>query len=220
VHGSTITGHTDWSEIVPVLAKNRHVIIPDCRGHGRSTNPNLSYSFREHAADMSALIKTLGYEKAHVVGHSNGGNIVLVMLLEHPEVVASCVPQAANAYVSQDLIDKEPAIFDPDRVAREKPEWRDEMISLHSGTHGAEYWRTLLKITVDEIIAEPNYTPDDLARVSCPVLVIMGELDHVNAPAQHAQHIAKHIPSAELWIPAGIGHNVHIDLPGEWLEKV
>jgi len=70
---------------------------------------------------MVALIKALNYEKAHVVGHSNGGNIVLVMLLEYPEVVATCIPQAANAYVSQDLIDKEPAIFDPDRVAREKP---------------------------------------------------------------------------------------------------
>ncbi|MBI5081474.1 MAG: alpha/beta fold hydrolase, partial [Chloroflexi bacterium] len=45
IHGSTVTGHADWSHIAPQLAKKFRVIIPDCRGHGKSSNPNLSYSF-------------------------------------------------------------------------------------------------------------------------------------------------------------------------------
>jgi len=71
-----------------------------------------------------------------------------------------------------------------------------------------------------EIISEPNYSPADLARVNLPMLVIMGGDDTVNAPDEHAQYIAKHVPSAELWIPERTGHNVHHEREKEWLDKV
>jgi pimeloyl-ACP methyl ester carboxylesterase len=222
IHGSTITGRTDWHAIAPLLADGaqRRVIVPDSRGHGQSSNPNLSYSFKEMAADTVALIRALDYERAHIIGHSNGGNVALVTLLEHPEVVQTCIPQAANAYVSQFLIDREPAVFDPERVAREAPSWMNEMIALHGPTHGSDYWRDLLRLTLREIITEPNYTPVDLAQVQRPVLVIQGAHDAVNAPDRHAQFIAQHIPDAELWIPPAVAHNVHLEIPLEWLARV
>lgn len=220
IHGSTITGRTDWQAIAPLLATQYHVIVPDCRGHGQSSNPQLSYSFKEMAADAAALIRALGHERAHVIGHSNGGNVALVTLLEHPEVVQTCIPQAANAYVTPYLVDREPAVFEPERVARESPAWMNEMIALHGPTHGEDYWRDLLRLTLHEIITEPNYTPDDLARVQRPVLVIQGTNDTVNAPDRHAQFIARHIPAAEVWIPPGVAHNVHLEVPLEWLSRV
>jgi pimeloyl-ACP methyl ester carboxylesterase len=140
--------------------------------------------------------------------------------VEHPEVTQTCIPQAANAYVTHYLIEREPIIFDPDRVAREAPEWRDEMIRLHSDVTGKEYWRDLLQMTMKEIISEPNYSPEDLARVNVPMLVIMGANDTVNAPDEHAQFIAKHVPNAELWIPEKTGHNVHQEREKEWVAKV
>ena len=220
IHGSTITGQADWHAIAPLLATEYRVIVPDCRGHGQSSNPNLSYSFRELAADTATLIRALGYERAHIIGHSNGGNVALVTLLEHPEVVQTCIPQAANAYVTQYLLDREPAIFDPDRVARESPEWMNEMIALHGPTHGSGYWRDLLRLTLRAIITEPNYTPADLANVQRPVFVIQGANDVVNAPDRHAQFIAQHIPGAELWIPPNVAHDVHLEVPLEWLTRV
>ncbi len=220
IHGSTMTGHADWQAIAPLLAAEYRVIVPDCRGHGQSSNPNLSYSFKEMASDTAALIRALGYERAHVIGHSNGGNVALVTLLEHPDVVQTCIPQAANAYVTQYLIDREPAIFDPERVAREAPEWMKQMIALHGPTHGPDYWRDLLRLTLRAIITEPNYTPADLAAVQRPVFVIQGANDTVNAPDRHAQFIAQHIPDAELWIPRNIAHNVHLEVPLEWLARV
>lgn len=221
IHGSTVTGHTDWAQLAPQLAAAGYqVIVPDCRGHGQSPNPHRTYSFFEMAADCAALLRALGHTRAHVVGHSNGGNVALVMLLEHPEVVQTCIPQAANAYVSQDLIDKEPRIFEPERVAREAPHWQAEMQALHGPTHGPDYWQALLRLTLHAIITEPNYTPADLARVQRPVLVIQGADDTVNAPSRHAQFIAEHIPGAELWLPAATGHNVHLDRSEEWLTCV
>ena len=223
IHGSTIDSHTDWDAIAPELARHYKVFAPDCRGHGRSNNPQMSYSFQELADDAAAFIRAMGYERAHIIGHSNGGNVALVTLMEHPEVVQTCIPQAANAYVTRYLIEREPKVFEPERVAREVPAWRDEMIRLHvgAGTGSARpYWRDLLWLTMKEIISEPNYSPADLHRVDKPVLVIMGAEDTVNAPDEHAQDIANNIPNAELWIPEKTGHNVHLERREEWLAKV
>src|SRR4026208_1912376 len=132
IHGSTIDSHTDSDSIAPELARHYRVFTPDCRGHGRSNNPTMSYSFKELAGDVAAFVRAMGVERAHIIGHSNGGNVALVTLMEYPEVVQTCIPQAANAYVTRYLIEREPKVFDPDRVAREVPKWRDEMIKLHS----------------------------------------------------------------------------------------
>lgn len=221
IHGSTITSRIDWRYVAPLLARRWRVIVPDCRGHGLSNNPGNSYSFREMADDNAALVQSLGYERAHVIGHSNGGNVALVTLMEHPEITQSAVLQAANAYVSQDLIEKEPPLFDPDRVARDASGWMAELMALHGPpVHKPDYWRDLLRLTVKEIISEPNYTPKDLSRVRRPTLIIQGEKDGVNAPARHAQFMAAHIPYSELWIPKGIGHNVHLDILFKWIERV
>lgn len=220
IHGSTIDSHSDWDSVIPALARKHKVFAPDCRGHGRSDNPRMSYSFKELADDAAAFVQAMGYEKAHIIGHSNGGNVALVAAMEHPEVTQTCIPQAANAYVTRYLVEREPRIFDPQRVEREAPEWRDEMIKLHSEVNGKEYWKDLLFLTLKELISEPNYSPAELARVKAPMLVIMGADDTVNAPDEHAQYIAKHVPNAELWIPGKTGHNVHKDREDEWVAKV
>ena len=220
IHGSTVDGQTDWGVVGPLLGQHHHVIVPDCRGHGRSSNPFLTYSFVEMAEDFAQLIKVLGYNHMHVIGHSNGGNVALCLLLEHPEIVKSCVLQAANAFVSQDLIDREPSIFDPARVATKSPLWMNEMINLHGAVHGSDYWRDLLRITVAEIINAPNYSAKDLSEVTQPVLVIQGEDDTVNNVGKHGQFLAQHIPNAKLWMPEAIGHNVHQEIPLQWLQQI
>lgn len=219
IHGSTGTGHSNWNKVAPLLAEDYYVIVPDCRGHGQSTNPNMTYSFKELAADAAGTIRALGFERAHVIGHSNGGNVALVMLVEHPDVIQTCIPQAANAWVSPDLPEKEPPLFNPDFIERERPLWYEEMVMLHAPL-GENYWRDLVLMTLKELISEPNYTPADLAKVTPSALVIQGEKDRVNAPYKHAQFIARHIPAAELWIPKGIAHTVHDEILTEWLERV
>jgi len=220
VHGSTIDSHTDWDSLVPELSRHYKVFAPDCRGHGRSNNPRMSYSFRELADDIAAFVRGMGYERAHIIGHSNGGNVTLVVGVEHPEVTQTCFPQAANAYVTRYLVEREPVVLDADYVAKNNPDMMNEMIAIHSATHGKEYWRELLWLTMKEIISEPNYSPADLARVTVPMLVIMGAQDTVNAPDEHAQYIADYVPNAELWIPENTGHNVHHERKEEWLAKV
>jgi pimeloyl-ACP methyl ester carboxylesterase len=220
IHGSTVDSHTDWDSIAPELAGRYKVFAPDCRGHGRSNNPHMSYSFKELADDVAAFVRAMGYERAHIIGHSNGGNVALVTLMEHPEVVQTCIPQAANAYITRYLINREPVYFDAVRIEREEPDWMNQMITLHAATNGREYWRELVWLSMKETMSEPNYSPAELGRVTHPVLVIMGADDKANAADEHAQYIANNIPNAELWIPEKTGHNVHHERREEWIAKV
>ena len=220
IHSATRTGHATWGHAAPRLAERYRVIVPDCRGHGLSSNPSGTYSFKEMAADAVGLLRELGYRRAHIIGHSNGGNVALVTLIEHPEVVQACVIQAGNAWVSPDLIEREPPVFEPERIAREDPQWMAEMVALRGATHGPDYWRELVRITVAETIREPKYEVAVLKKVSRPVLVIEGEQDGVNATSAHAKFIADNIPAAELWRPAGVGNHVHDEVLDEWLDRV
>lgn len=219
IHGSTGTG-ADWGLVAPLLAQSRYVIVPDCRGHGRSTNPHQTYSFSEMAADTAALVRALGFERAHIIGHSNGGNVALLTVMEHPDVVQTAIIQAGNAYVSPDLGEKEPAVFDPERIARQDPVWHTQLKTDHTAVHGPNYWRTLLKLTLDAILGGPNYTPQELAAVERPVLIIQGANDRVNAEGKHAQYMQTNIPFAEIWLPEDTGHNVHEEHQHEWIRRV
>ncbi len=219
IHGATNTGAAEWGHILPLLARDYCVIVPDCRGHGRSANPWRTYRFAEMADDLAALVRALGHDRAHIIGHSNGGNVALTLLLEHPDVVQCAVLQAANACVTDHLRAREPGVFDPERIAREDPAWFHALTTRHTAL-GPDYWRELLSLTLAETLAAPNYTAADLAQVQRPVLVIEGADDPVNAPPQHGRFIARAIPDAELWTPAGVAHNVHHDLPFPWWERV
>jgi pimeloyl-ACP methyl ester carboxylesterase len=220
IHGATNDSHGDWDSVALELARHYRVFALDCRGHGRSNNPVMSYSFQQLADDTVAFVRLMGYERAHIIGHSNGGNVALVTLMEHPEVVQTAVLQAANAYVTRYLIEREPKVFDPEHMRREAPEWLQDVQTRHSKVNGKEYWRDLLWMTMKEIISEPNYAPFELARVERPTLVIMGAEDGVNAHDEHAQYMADNIPGAELWIPEKTGHTVHEERGEEWIARV
>ena len=220
IHGSVATAESDWGNVIRALAEQYLVIAPDCRGHGKSSNPNRSYSFAEMADDLVALVHALGFDQAYVIGHSNGGNVALIYLMEHPESARAVVVQAGNARVTPDLVERENRLFTPEYVEANRPEWMQQMIELHDSVHGAGYWRELMRWTLKEILAGPNYTPQDLAQVRKPVLVIEGTEDPVNAPGRQAEYMAANIPGAELWRPEGVKHNVHKERQEEWLARV
>ena len=81
--------HMTWAPVVPALAEHFDVIVPDLRGYGDSDAPeddaaHTIYSKRTMAADIVALMDTLGLPRAHVIGHDRGARVAYRMALDHP----------------------------------------------------------------------------------------------------------------------------------------
>ncbi|HEV8573289.1 MAG TPA: alpha/beta fold hydrolase, partial [Dehalococcoidia bacterium] len=66
-----------WRPEVLPLADKRPLVLYDVRGHHRTTVPPdpSDYSLPTFAADLAALLKAIGIERAHIGGVSMGGMI-------------------------------------------------------------------------------------------------------------------------------------------------
>jgi epoxide hydrolase 4 len=64
-----------WRYQIPALAKHFKVVVPDLRGYNDSDKPEGGYDIDTLTTDVQGLIQSLGYMKAHVVGHDWGGTI-------------------------------------------------------------------------------------------------------------------------------------------------
>ena len=85
---------TEWARLAPLLAARRTIVCADLRGYGDSSKPpgapdHSNYSFRAMAADQVAVMKVLGFERFHVVGHDRGGRVSHRMALDWPDRVRS-----------------------------------------------------------------------------------------------------------------------------------
>ena len=80
-----------WRQIAPVLAKDFTVVASDLRGYGDSGKPEgvAAMSFRNMALDQVALMKALGFDTFHVIGHDRGGRTAHRMGLDRPDVLRS-----------------------------------------------------------------------------------------------------------------------------------
>lgn len=71
IHGFPQTWRT-WRKVIPALAEHFTVIAPDYRGAGDSSRPVDGYDKKTMAADIHGLVRALGHERAHIVGHDMG----------------------------------------------------------------------------------------------------------------------------------------------------
>ncbi len=92
VHGLYSSALMNWQMpgIVKLLAQHYSVIALDLRGHGKSDKPTDDASYGEPMVDdLTRLLDHLYVEKAHVIGYSLGGIIVMRFAIEHPDRVRS-----------------------------------------------------------------------------------------------------------------------------------
>lgn len=73
----------------PSLASQYRLIDYHRRGWGKSDRPATPVSIPQQAEDCRALINHLGVERAHFVGQSYGGVILLQLALDFPDAVHS-----------------------------------------------------------------------------------------------------------------------------------
>lgn len=85
IHGFGASTYT-WRQIAPELAQNHRVIAVDMKGFGQSDKPfDENYSVFDQAELLTQLILNLDLRDLTVVGHSFGGGVALVLVLDEAE---------------------------------------------------------------------------------------------------------------------------------------
>lgn len=90
-HGKNFNGYY-WKDVIPdlVIAGYR-VIVPDQVGWGRSSKPDIQYSFHLLSTLTKKLLDSLGVKKTSVIGHSMGGMLATRFALMHPDFVTKLI---------------------------------------------------------------------------------------------------------------------------------
>lgn len=90
LHGSGpgVTAYANWRLVIPVLAKNFHVVAPDLPGFGYTERaPNVEYTLDFWVRHIVDFMDALKIPKASFVGNSFGGALTLALTTRHPERV-------------------------------------------------------------------------------------------------------------------------------------
>ncbi len=200
LHGG-LSNKLCWFSQLPMLVRSgRRVILLDTRGHGKSTRGNIEPSYQAYARDVVGVLDHLNIAAADVLGWSDGGNTALLLGYRYPERIRKILLISAN--------------FNPEGLTPEiqqdnrKPYgWFRQWFNRFWTQSSREYPQ--LERQVKKLWqTAPRLTPDMLAAITCPVLIIVGEHDYVSVV--HAREMAEAVVNGKLAIIAGGGHSTPI----------
>src|SRR5712691_820951 len=83
--------HSAWALQAQALEKRFRVVVFDNPGVGQTSGPRGPYTTELFGDVAAGLLRSLGVDRAHVVGASMGGLIAQQVAVRHPELVRSLV---------------------------------------------------------------------------------------------------------------------------------
>ncbi len=194
----------NWMFNQPDLAQSHGVIALDLPGHGRSGKDVGAGDLATLSGALGAFLDVLGIGRAHLVGHSLGGAVVLELALRRPETAASLTlissaglgPEIDGAYI-EDFI-----------AAGRRKEMKAVLARLFAapGTVSRDMVEEVLKYKrldgVDAALRgiaeavfpggrQANVMAGRLAEFTQPVQVIQGREDRIVPPVQAGKLPAK-----------------------------
>jgi pimeloyl-ACP methyl ester carboxylesterase len=199
LHGFSGSGQ-DWMASLEMWGTGFQLIVPDLRGHGRSSVLSSPFRHDEAAKDMIALLDQLKIGAFKGVGISGGGNVMLHMATMQPERIEAMALVSATPYFPAQAR----SIMRQYGDALPEEQWAF-LRSRHSG--GDAQIQLLLDSTkaFATTYDDMNFTPPYLASVQARTLIIQGDRDPLY-PLELSVEMARAIPRSQLWIIPNAGH--------------
>lgn len=198
-----------------LTAAGWEVLVYDRWGYGRS-DPRPDFAERyllEEAREAFHLLDQLDIQRTVLIGHSEGGTIALLMASMQPERIPSLVVVAAHIYYEEKM--KEGLVS----IATQAQE--PSFIETLQKEHG-ERTKSLVDRWVNHWLNSDPAGLDmshRLEQITCPALVIQGELDEHATPG-HAKDIAEGVAQGELWLIPATGHMPTHEIPDQFNQRV
>jgi pimeloyl-ACP methyl ester carboxylesterase len=214
VHGLMVTGEM-FEPVIGQLAARHRVIVPDLRGHGRSSGLPPPYTAAQLAADLSRLLDHLGVDATAVLGYSQGGAIAQQLALDHPKrcdrLVLACT-YAFNMATAREWLEGHlvPLLLHvlgtrglaklvvaqaTKQLGKERGDWLAGLM--------ADQDRRLMRAAWRETMAFDSRRR--LAEIARPTLIVAAADDR-GVPIHHARMLHEGIPGSRLVIIDGADH--------------
>lgn len=200
LHGGGGVG-ANWDLIFKEPPEGFRLVMPDLRGHGRSTNPAPEFKFRQVALDVFELLDRLGIERFKAIGLSLGAKTLLHMATQQSARVEAMVLVSATPYFPEQARTLMSQLATQEHS---ETEWQ-QMREWHK--HGDEQIKKLwtlmsgLKDSYDDM----NFTPPYLATIKARTLIVHGDRDPLY-PVRLAMEMYSAIPHSYLWVVPNGGH--------------
>ena len=220
-----------WDGLAAHLAATRSVLRYDQRGHGASAVPQGPYRLDDLVDDAARIIREWGRGPVVFIGLSMGGMVGQGLAIRHPELVKGLVlanttakyPEAAQAMWAQRIAAVEQGGLEAiTEMAMER--YFTAAFRAQQPDAAAVQRATLLRTNAAGYVAGCHAVAavdwlDQLARVTCPTLVIAGAHD-IGAPPAMAQAIAERVQGAELVTLSDASHISVVEQPAAFAATV
>jgi pimeloyl-ACP methyl ester carboxylesterase len=217
---------TMWAAEREALKSRTRVITPDFRGAGESALVEGDSTMGVLAGDLGALLDELGLKRIVLGGLSMGGYASFAFLDRYADRVEALILADTRAtpdteegrrarYEAAMLAEKEGSAAVAERLLpkllgettrKRKPAVVEQVRAMIGSTPPLGIARFQRGMAV-----RPDSTPL-LARIRCPVLVLVGEEDVLTPPAE-AEKMARAIPQACLEVIPQAGHLANLEQP-------
>lgn len=193
-----------FSKQLEALSKKYMVIGLDSRGQGKSTSNDTKITYELMAEDVNTFLEKLQLKNVNILGWSDGGNIALILAMQHPDKVNKM------AIMGTVLFNDDTSVTAAtNKLIRNQVK---EMEEKGVDKNNMDYRLKVLLLT------EPHIDPASLQAIKSPTLVMAGQHDLIKE--NHTKLIAQKIPNSKLVIFKGAGHEAPEEISEVFNETV
>jgi pimeloyl-ACP methyl ester carboxylesterase len=234
VHGWSFDGEMTFFRIIPELAKDFRVIVPDHRNHGRSEWVRGTVEVEDLADDVAFIMRALDAHGATVFGYSLGGMVTQELVRRHPHLVGRVVLGATAARPVDGLIVRGAAKLafflgrGLARVSRAELAYLSMKVVEHSAGLEPRYrrwmWTSLLRRDAS-LFYEAGHAAwrfDSrpwVGGLDVPATVVVNGRDTVVLPARQRE-LAALLPAARVVELPNAGHESVLAQPERYVEII
>lgn len=207
------------------------VIAADWRGYGDSTGltEQGQIDFRQFAQDFVNLIEAEGMQDVHVVGHSTGGLIAMLAVLNKPELFKSLLLLDSVGVTGLELqLPKEQVLAHFEKMSTD----RDYCFATLAATINdvnpqSSVFQKLFEITwacdkvmykgVIDVLSDQIDITEEVGSINQPTLILHGDKDMV-LPLAMSEHTDQVLPNSTLKVLDGQGHSTNMENPQRLFE--
>ncbi|MFI7106920.1 alpha/beta fold hydrolase [Nonomuraea sp. NPDC050227] len=194
LHGG-LTDSRDFTGNLDALAERFRLLLPERRGHGHTPDVPGPFSMEAFADDTAAFIDETAGGPVRLAGYSAGAMVALWTAVRHPHLVERLV-------LISGCFHPDGMILRPSTDAPPPP----PLVSAYAevSPDGAGHFPVVIAKAARSVTEDRPLTPDDLAAVTCPVLVMTADDDIVTL--EHTLQMYRTLPAAQLAVVPQTSH--------------